>query len=55
MICCRTFANRAFTLEAATFVLSHRNVKIRVFTHGLGGFVLLHSVVGDGIQSCICT
>ena len=23
-------------------MLSHRNVKIRVFTHGLGVFVLLH-------------
>ena len=29
-------------MGSVTFVLSHMNVKIRVFTHGLGGFVLSH-------------
>jgi len=42
MACCRTSANRVFTQEAATIVLSHSDVKLRVFTHGLGGFVLSH-------------
>ena len=40
----RTSANRAFTQGSLTFVLSHRNVKLRVITHGIGIFVLSHSV-----------